>query len=73
MRARIIIDTEGANNPVAVADCTPFTLAEPAAPKPRCQECPEPATYSWERLAVPVHLCDSCYHDAVRSGWEPGQ
>jgi hypothetical protein len=38
-----------------------------------CDECEEPATQDWPMLTPPVRLCDSCAHDAFRSGWEPGQ
>lgn len=40
---------------------------------PQCDECDEPATVFWPNLAPPVQMCESCAHDAFRSGWEPGQ
>ena len=44
-----------------------------AALRKRCDECEEEATEFWPKLTPPVQLCDSCYHDARRSGWEPGR
>lgn len=41
--------------------------------EPRCDECDEPATQFWSQLDPPVQMCDSCVHDARRSGWEPAQ
>lgn len=40
---------------------------------PECDECEEQATQFWPKLAEPVQMCDSCTHNARRSGWEPGQ
>lgn len=40
---------------------------------PECDECEEEATNFWPNLREPVQLCDSCEHNARRSGWEPGQ
>lgn len=40
---------------------------------PSCDECDEVATNFWPELKEPVKLCDSCEHNARRSGWEPGQ
>lgn len=40
---------------------------------PECDECEEIATNFWPNLTEPVQLCDSCTHNARRSGWEPGQ
>lgn len=37
-----------------------------------CDECDQLATQFWPSLDKPVQLCDSCTHDAFRSGWEPG-
>lgn len=39
----------------------------------RCDECDEEATNFWPKLVEPVQMCDSCTHNARRSGWEPGQ
>ncbi|AWN04707.1 hypothetical protein HOT29_gp089 [Microbacterium phage Squash] len=39
----------------------------------KCDECEEAATNFWPKLAEPVQMCDSCTHNARRSGWEPGQ
>lgn len=39
----------------------------------QCDECEEEATNFWPELKKPVQLCDSCEHNARRSGWEPGQ
>jgi hypothetical protein len=45
-----------------------------------CVECPncgdrvdEDEMNYWPELAEPVAMCDSCEHNARRSGWEPGQ
>lgn len=38
-----------------------------------CDQCDEPATQFWPELAPPIQMCDSCTHNARRSGWEPGQ
>lgn len=40
---------------------------------PECDECDEQATWFWPNLTEPVQMCDSCTHNARRSGWEPGQ
>lgn len=38
-----------------------------------CDECNEhPASHFWSNLPTPVQLCDSCLHNARRSGWELG-
>lgn len=38
-----------------------------------CDQCDEnPATTFWPNLTPPVQMCDSCTHNALRSGWEPG-
>lgn len=37
-----------------------------------CDECSQPATCFWRALTPPVQLCDSCAHNAMRSGWQPG-
>ena len=37
-----------------------------------CDECDEPATSFWPKLTPPVQMCDSCAHNAHRSGWVPG-
>lgn len=37
-----------------------------------CDECDQPATKFWPNLPTSVQMCDSCTHDALRSGWEPG-
>lgn len=38
-----------------------------------CDECDEqPASHFWSNLPTPVQLCDSCLHNARRSGWELG-
>ena len=43
----------------------------------RCLNCgewtPESEMHLWPNLKEPVTMCDSCMHDARRSGWEPGQ
>lgn len=39
----------------------------------RCDECSGEATNFYPNLTEPVQLCDSCDHNARRSGWEPGQ
>lgn len=39
----------------------------------KCDECEEIATNFWPKLIEPVQMCDSCTHNARRSGWEPGQ
>lgn len=39
----------------------------------QCDQCDEPATNHWPKLIEPVQMCDSCTHNARRSGWEPGQ
>lgn len=38
-----------------------------------CDECDNEATNFWLELKKPVQMCDSCEHNARRSGWEPGQ
>ncbi len=38
-----------------------------------CDECDDDATVFWPKLNPPVQLCNSCHHNARRSGWEPGQ
>lgn len=43
------------------------------APATTCDQCDQPATQHWPELKKPVSMCDSCVHDARRSGWEPGQ
>ena len=41
---------------------------------PNCGEWVEPDEMKrWPNLTPPVTMCDSCEHDARRSGWEPGQ
>lgn len=40
---------------------------------PKCDECDDEATEFWPNLTKPVKLCDDCYHNARRSGWEPGR
>lgn len=37
----------------------------------RCDECEDPAAQFWPTLNPPVQLCDSCTHNARRSGWSP--
>lgn len=44
-----------------------------SAPPTTCDQCDQAATQYWPELKKPVRLCDSCVHDARRSGWEPGQ
>lgn len=39
----------------------------------QCDECDDEADVTWPKLNPPVALCDSCHHNARRSGWEPGQ
>ena len=45
--------------------------------KVRCPVCreyvEEDEMNHWPKLAQPVSMCDSCEHDARRSGWEPGR
>lgn len=42
-----------------------------------CPNCGERVVESdmshWPNLAEPISMCSSCYHDARRGGWEPGQ
>lgn len=38
-----------------------------------CDECHEAATEFYPNLKKSVQLCDSCAHNARRSGWEPGR
>lgn len=45
----------------------------PVPVEDQCDECEEEATNRWPELKSPVQLCDSCEHNARRSGWEPGQ
>lgn len=41
---------------------------------PACGEYVEEGEMNyWPKLAEPVSMCDSCEHDARRSGWEPGR
>lgn len=41
---------------------------------PNCGEYVKPSEMNhWPKLAEPVSMCDSCEHNARRSGWEPGQ
>lgn len=49
------------------------SITEETADYESCDECDEPATIFWPKLTDPVQLCDSCTHNARRSGWEPGQ
>lgn len=37
-----------------------------------CVNCNEEATAFYPNLTPPLQFCDSCDHDARRSGWEPG-
>lgn len=40
---------------------------------PNCDEYVAPDEINtWPGATAPVTLCDSCEHDARRSGWEPG-
>lgn len=45
--------------------------------KRRCPNCgewkPADEMNHWPKLAEPISMCDSCEHDARRSGWEPGR
>ncbi|MDF2990275.1 MAG: hypothetical protein K0S37_789 [Microbacterium sp.] len=41
---------------------------------PNCDErVPHNEMNHWPDLKEPVSMCDSCEHNARRSGWEPGQ
>lgn len=40
---------------------------------PQCDECEGEATEFWPKLKEPVQMCDQCYYNARRSGWEPGR
>lgn len=41
---------------------------------PNCGERVDPSEMNhWPLLAEPISMCDSCVHNARRSGWEPGQ
>lgn len=41
---------------------------------PNCGERVEEGEMNhWPNLAEPISMCDSCEHNARRSGWEPGQ
>lgn len=41
---------------------------------PNCGERVEESEMNhWPNLAEPISMCDSCEHDARRSGWEPGR
>lgn len=44
-----------------------------ATAHPKCNECDQTATQHWPNINPPVQLCENCYHDAYRSGWEPGK
>lgn len=39
---------------------------------PNCGEWVEGPLNEWPELNPPVIMCDSCLHNARRSGWEPG-
>lgn len=38
-----------------------------------CDQCDDQAVNFWPNLKEPVQMCESCTHNARRSGWEPGQ
>ncbi|QUE25382.1 hypothetical protein SEA_FIZZLES_88 [Microbacterium phage Fizzles] len=41
---------------------------------PNCGEYVRPTQMNhWPKLNPPVSMCDSCEHNARRSGWEPGR
>lgn len=41
---------------------------------PNCDEYVDPDEMNhWPNLVEPVSMCNSCEHNARRSGWEPGQ
>lgn len=61
--------------PLSSRDLCPTCDAEDGRVEcPNCGEYVKPSEMNhWPKLAEPVSMCDSCEHNARRSGWEPGQ